>query len=43
MYSYLADDSDINKKAKETKKCVLKRKLWFEDYKHCLDETELWK
>ena len=26
-YSYLADDSNENKKAKRTKKCVIKQKL----------------
>ena len=31
-YSYLADDSDENKKMKGTKKCVIRRKLKFEDY-----------
>ena len=29
------------KKAKGTKKCVVKRKLKFEDYKHCLEPTQL--
>ena len=36
MYSYLADDGDWNKKAKSIEKCVVKRKLKFEDYKHRL-------
>ena len=40
-YSYLIDDSDENKKGKGTKNCVVKRKLKFEDYKHCLQATEL--
>ena len=35
-YSYLADDGSENKKAKSTKKCVIKRKLQFQDYKNCL-------
>ena len=30
-YSYLTDE---NKKAKDTKKCVIKRKLKFEHYKN---------
>ena len=34
-YSYLANDSSQHKKAKETKKCVIKRKLTFESYKNC--------
>ena len=42
-YSYLTNDSDKNKKAKgmKRKKCVLKRKLKFEDYKSCLEATQL--
>ena len=40
-YSYLTDDSDENKKAKDTKKCLIKRKLNFSGYKHCLEATEL--
>ena len=35
-YSYLANE---NKKAKGTKKCIIERKLEFEDYEHCLDAT----
>ena len=40
-YSYLIDDSSEDKKAKVTKKCVLKRKLKFENYKNCLEATQL--
>ena len=40
-YSYLIDDGDENKKVKGTKKCAIKRKLKFEDYKCCLGATEL--
>ena len=29
--SFLKDNNDKNKKAKDTKKCVMKRKLKFED------------
>ena len=29
------------KKAKGTKECVIKRKLKFEDYKNCLEATQL--
>ena len=32
-YSYLIDDSNEDKKAKDTKKFVIKRKLKFENYK----------
>ena len=30
-YSYLKDNNDDDKKAKGTKKCVIKRKLKFQD------------
>ena len=35
-YSYLTDDCKEDKKAKETKKCVIKIELKFNDYKNCL-------
>ena len=38
-YSYLIDDGSEDKKAKGTKKCVIKRKLKFENYKNCLRAT----
>ena len=34
--AYLMDDGIKKKKAKGTKKCVLKRKLMFKNYKDCL-------
>ena len=34
-YSYLIDDDNTDKKAKGTKKCVIKRILKFNDYKNC--------
>ena len=37
MYSYLKDDSKGDKKAKGTKKCVIKWELESEDYKSCLE------
>ena len=40
-YSYLTDDGSEDKKAKDTKKCVIKRKLQFENYKNCLEVTQL--
>ena len=40
-YIYLVDDSSEDKKAKDTKKCVIKRKLKFENYKNCLEATQL--
>ena len=36
-YSYLIDNGDENKKARSTKKCVIK----FGDYKYCLEATQL--
>ena len=35
-YSYLDDYGNDHKKAKGTKKCVIKQKLMFENYKDCL-------
>ena len=40
-YSYLADKNSQDKKAKETKKCVIKGKHKFEDYKNYLKAIEL--
>ena len=41
IHSYLIDYSSENKKAKSTKKCVVKRELKFENYKSCLEATQL--
>ena len=41
IYIYLIDDSDKNKKIKMQKKCVIKRKTEFEEYKHCLEAMNL--
>ena len=35
-YSYLMDDDSEVKKSKGTKKCIIKRKFMFENYKDCL-------
>ena len=40
-YSDLLDDGNKDKKAKDTKKCVIKRKLKFENYKNYLEVTQL--
>ena len=40
-YSYLMDDDSDAKKAKETKKCVIKRMLKFLDYKDCFLNNEI--
>ena len=34
-YAYLMDGDSEHKKAKETKKCVIKRRLMFKNYKGC--------
>ena len=39
-YSYLIDDCEEDKKAKGTKKCVIKRRLKFSDYNDCLLNNE---
>ena len=43
IYSYLIDDGSGDKKGKGTKKCVIKRKLKFENYKNCLEASQLGK
>ena len=40
-YSYLMDDGNSDKKAKGTKKCVIKRRLKFNGYKDCLLSNEI--
>ena len=39
--SYLTDDCQEDKKTKGTKKCVIKRRLKFNDYKYCLLNNEI--
>ena len=39
--SCLIDDGIEDKRTKVTKKCVIKRKLKFRNYKHCLKATQL--
>ena len=41
MYSYLTDNNDEDRNTKGSKRCVIKRKLKFDDYKHFLEATEL--
>ena len=41
IYSYLTDDCKEDKKAKGTKKCVIKRIINFDDYKNCLLNSEV--
>ena len=40
-YSYLKDSNDESKKAKDTKKCIIKRKIEFQDYKNCLEAAQI--
>ena len=40
-YSYLTDDCEEDKKGKGTKKCVIKRRLKFNDYKDCLLNNQI--
>ena len=40
-YSYLTDDCKKDKKAKGSKKCVIKRMIKFNDYKNCLLKDEV--
>ena len=40
-YSYLTNDNNETKKPENTKKCVMKWKLEFGNYKHCLETTQL--
>ena len=40
-YNYLIDDSSGDRKEKGTKKCAIKRKLKFENFKNCLEATQL--
>ena len=40
-YSFLTDDDKEDKKAKGTKKCVIKKMIKFNDYKKCLLNDEV--
>ena len=40
-YCYLIADGNSDKKDKATKKCVIKRRLKFNDYKDCLVNNEI--
>ena len=35
------DNNDEDEKAKNTKECVIKRKLKFQDYKNCSEESRI--
>ena len=36
----LIDDGSAEKKAKDTKKCVIRRNINFQDYKECLEKKK---
>ena len=40
-YSYLIEDGSEDKKAKATKRYVIKRKIKFKNHKNCLESTQL--
>ena len=40
-YSFLTDDGKEDKKAKGTKKCIIKKMIKFNDYKKCLLNDEV--
>ena len=40
-YIYLRDNDAKDKKAKGTKKCIIKRKLKFQDYRNCLEAAQI--
>ena len=40
IYNYLPDDGYVDKKAMGTKKCVIKCKIKFEDYKRCPENNK---
>ena len=40
-FSYLKNYGSEDKKTKGTKKCIIKRKVKFEDFKSCLEKTQL--
>ena len=35
-YAYITEDGSVHKRAKGTKKCIIKREIMFEHYKDCL-------
>ena len=40
-YAYLIDDDCEHKNAKGTKKCIIKRKLMFKNYKDCQSNNKI--
>ena len=40
-YRYLKVNNDEDKKAKDTNKCAIKRRIKFEDYKNCIEAGQI--
>ena len=40
-YNYLKYNNDEDKNTKGTKKCIIKRKVKFENYKNCLEAAQI--
>ena len=40
-YSFLTDDGKEDKRAKGTKKCIIKKMIKFNDYKKCFLDNEV--
>ena len=40
-YRYLKVNNDEDKKAKDTNKCTIKRRIKFEDYKNCIEAGQI--
>ena len=40
-YSYLKDNNCEDRKAKDTKRYVIRRKLQFQDYKKCIETAQI--
>ena len=36
VYAYITEDGSVHKRAKGTRKCIIKREIMFEHYKDCL-------
>ena len=43
VYTYLTDYGHVDKKAKGTKKCVIKRGIKFQDYIDCMENKKIFK
>ena len=39
-YAYLMDDGNVDKEAKETKRCVIKRLIMYDNYRESLKEKK---